>query len=482
MMKTIQQFGTFEDEVLVNALRELENQLDNLEQMVIGLFQAPTGVGKTHAGIQLITPIFYLKRGVRLVFFVAPQKQLVGRVSLQRHIKELKRKGILVSELYEPKVGEIQSTLRGRDEDELVFVTMSDSFFNRNVHNFKRLIECNDLVNNTLVILDEAHYGSTSEKSLYKDNTGNVPSTFNAVKFNNIVSVLDIVYVLGLTATPTKEQKDDNFGSTKYVPVNTYPAKSDLWKRTSSYQTPVFYDWENWGMEKSLMKFFEMVNDHQMITDADAKENNLPLECQVKFCGGIKIETPYMNKEKDDRYTLNNILNGNISIPNHYDWDLALDTSDGIEVWDFSGGEVTQLTDEEMNQRNYFDSDMLIEHLREKESRLRFLVVVNKGTMGIDISNLNFGLALRVPGTIDSEGVPVTLSGEQWNGRFSRITIPIEKLSQHFTDEQKFIKYYLLVNSYRQMLPESLYWRTMMENISQKLNSVDEVSKILNNL
>ena len=50
--------------------------------------------------------------------------------------------------------------------------------------------------------------------------------------------------------------------------------------------------------------------------------------------------------------------------------------------------------------------------------------------------------------------------------------------TESFDNKEQFIKYYTMVNSYRQMLPESDYWRTMMENISQKLNSVDEVVKI----
>ena len=91
-MKKIKKLGTFEDKVLVNSVGELESNLDIIDGDVMGLFQAPTGVGKTHASIQLITPLFYEKRDVRLVFFVAPQKQLTGVVSLQKHIKKLKRK------------------------------------------------------------------------------------------------------------------------------------------------------------------------------------------------------------------------------------------------------------------------------------------------------------------------------------------------------------------------------------------------------
>jgi hypothetical protein len=483
-MKKIKKLGTFEDKVLVNSVGELESNLDIIDGDVMGLFQAPTGVGKTHSGVQLITPLFYEKRNVRFVLFIAPQKQLTGVVSLQKHIKKLKRKLSLVNEIYvaggqKDNIGRIEYTLQNRDEDELVFVTMSDAFFNINKLHIERLINGNGLQNQTLILLDEFHYGSTSHSDYYKYTTGNNPVNYNAVKYNNLINIISDVYVLGLTATPTKEMLDDTFGTQRYVPINTYPNKEDLWKRTSSYQTPIFYDKDNTSMETSLMKFFEMVSDHQTITDSEADRLNLPDDCRVKFCGGIKIETQYQNKDKDDKKRFFETMN-NISIPTHWDWDLSLDTSDELMVWRFQNGSVTELDNFEMNQCGYVDSDMLLNHLNKTESRLRFLVVVNKGTMGIDVSNLNFGLAIRVPGTEDPDGKPVVLSGEQWNGRFSRISVKIEELSQHFDDLQEFIKYYLLVNSYRQMLPESTYWRQMMNNLSQKLNSVDEVSQILN--
>ena len=478
-MNVIKNQETYGDRVLVDALSELKNNIN--QRGVIGLFQAPTGVGKTHSGIQLITPLYYNEKNVRFVLFVAPQKQLISRVSLNGHIKQLKKQGYLVTDLINGKIGEIENSLVDRDNEEIVFVSMSDSFFNRNQSSIERLINTYNLQGQTLILLDEVHYGSTSDREYYQDNTGNIPSGYNAVKYHNIVKLLQTCYVLGLTATPTKEQLVDDFGTPLYVPMNTYPPKEELWKRTSSYQTPIFYDWQGWGMEKSLMKFFEMVSDHQTLTDAEADELNLPEECRVKFCGGVKIETPYLNKTKDDKHRLINYLNSGISIPKHWDYDFSLDTSEGIIVWRFNGGCIQQLDSDEMRNSGYVDSDSLIQCLRNKNSRLRFLCVVNKGTMGIDISNLNFGLSLRVPGTNDTEGNPVTLSGEQWNGRFSRITIPIETLSKYFDNKEQFIKYYTMVNSYRQMLPESDYWRTMMENISQKLNSVDEVVKIFSN-
>ena len=61
-MNDVKKLGTYDDNVLVNSMNELENNLDILQGDVMGLFQAPTGVGKTHSSIQLITPLFYEKK------------------------------------------------------------------------------------------------------------------------------------------------------------------------------------------------------------------------------------------------------------------------------------------------------------------------------------------------------------------------------------------------------------------------------------
>ena len=100
-MNVIKNQETYGDRVLVDALSELKNNIN--QRGVIGLFQAPTGVGKTHSGIQLITPLYYNEKNVRFVLFVAPQKQLISGVSLNRHIKELKKQGYLVTDLINGK-------------------------------------------------------------------------------------------------------------------------------------------------------------------------------------------------------------------------------------------------------------------------------------------------------------------------------------------------------------------------------------------
>ena len=104
-MNVIKNQETYGDRVLVDALSELKNNIN--QRGVIGLFQAPTGVGKTHSGIQLITPLYYNEKNVRFVLFVAPQKQLISGVSLNRHIKELKKSSVEAVLVQSDSLGEL---------------------------------------------------------------------------------------------------------------------------------------------------------------------------------------------------------------------------------------------------------------------------------------------------------------------------------------------------------------------------------------
>tara|TARA_R110002020_G_scaffold21893_3_gene74179 strand:- start:462 stop:1979 length:1518 start_codon:yes stop_codon:yes gene_type:complete len=482
VMNNIKQLTNYDDGVLDNMMGELKNNIHTLQGHTIGVLQAPTGVGKTHSSIRKIIPLMYHQTGVRFVLYVAPQKGLIGRSSLSNHIRSLKKKGHLVSELISTvksnvTIGDIETQLMNRDDEEIIIVTMTDSFFNKNVDLIETLIIGNTLQMKTLVLLDEAHYGMVSHKDFYEYSLGSKNPEYNAVKFNNVVSILDVSYIIGLTATPIKEQIEESFGTDKYLPLNTYPSKDKLILRTAGYQEPIFYDWKNLGMENSLMKFFGIVSSKQTQLDTQSDNFNLPDECRVKLCGGIKIETPYKDKDKDDKYKLIEILNSDISIPDEWDWDLCLDTSDGISIWRFQDGEINELNKDDMRLSGYVDSDMLVNHLRNDTSRLKFMVVVNKGSMGLDIHNWNFGLSLRVPGTKDPDGVPVVLGGIQWCGRFVRITLPIESLSKYFDNIEDFKLYYSLVNSYQMMLPQSSYWRKTWEEVSNKINSIDDVNK-----
>ena len=470
----------YNDTVLEDMISEIESNLPKLMGNVVGVVQAPTGVGKTHSSIRKITPLCYEKLGTRFVLYIAPQKSLIGRSSLSRHIKNLKKK-YLVTEMYSTEkgnvtIGEIESSLLSREDDEIVLVTMSDSFFNNNVEFVDKLISSHQLEMKTLILLDEAHYGMVSDKEFYKDQLGSENPDYNAVKFNNVISILDKSIILGLSATPIKEQIDISFGTDKYLPLNTYPSKEKLSLRVSGYLKTIFYPQKKLGMEKTLRKFFKTVINHQAKLDSFVKNHNLPEECEVQVCGGIKIETPYKNKQKDDKYQLKNILNSNLSIPKKWNWDLCLDTSDGISVWRFENGEVIELSKDERKKCGYVDSDMLVNHMRNKDSRLRFMVVVNKGSMGLDIHNWNFGLGLRIPGTKDKNGTPVILGGTQWWGRFPRVTKPIETFSKYFNNCEDFKVYNSLVNSYQHMLPESPYWRKVDNESKLRLPSMEDIN------
>jgi hypothetical protein len=484
-LSEIKKLKTYDDDVQKKIIRQVKSKFGILKGRY-GIIQASTGVGKTHLAIQNMPVIFYEVLGCRVFFFLAPQDSLISHSGLGKHIKEMKRTlqkvspGIIVEELFKPSVGEIQQRLNRRESGDVVFVTMSDKFWNNNESFIVQMIKSNKLEWKVLSEFDEAHVGSTSDVKYYHNNKGYINYKYNAVKYKNIIDYSEVGYAIGYTGSPSPEQKDVDFGSDKYLILNTFPKKEELWKRTACYQEPIFFNQDEWGMEKSLLKFIEKVEVRQMELDNLADELDLPEECRIKLAGGIKLQTPYKEAKRFDTKQLRNILGSDISVNSHWDFDMALDTSKEFEVWRVQGGSITKLTKEEREESSYFDSDMLIEKMKDSKSKLKFLILVSKGNMGIDIPNWIGSITLRTFTAENTEREPMTEAGIQWNGRGSRPAVPIEVLSPHFKDKEKFVEYNMLVNSHFVMVPDTEYWRVVMSDVSEQSNSVDEVRRKFN--
>lgn len=475
-MNEIKQLSAYGDNLLENITQEVMQYVTDKYTKKIKIIGAPTGVGKTHMLFRNLTPTLYKEKNARVIFYVAPQGQLIRKGACKEHIINLSKDfDITIWDGYNISMSELNFYLTKRKAGEIVFVTMTDSNYNNSQPQIDQMITDFNLENRVVFYLDEAHYGSVSEAKYMRETLGNPEQKdYNAVKYNNVVDLLHKATFFGITATRTIEMTTD-YGSDEYQPVNIYPEKDKLLLRTSSYKPVYWYD-PNEDIDDIIMKYFENIVSAQRELDNEADSNNLPDEVRVKLTGCIKLETSYKDKEKNDVKHIRRLFEDNKNqIPNHHNFEVATTTSrDGIKVYSFKNGSVTKIENDK-----YKTDDDLIHYLGDKTSKLKILIVVNKATMGTDVHNLNYGLVLRTPGTKRKDGTPVTLMGQQFNGRFTRPTIPIEKLSKYFTDKDKFIRYYLMVNSYEMWLPETDYWKKMMNESSKNLNSIHEVHNFL---
>lgn len=451
--------------------------VSNMEIGMYNLILAGTGVGKTHHVIQEFSPNMVIEKGVKFITFIAPEKVVISKSTINKHLKQLKRKVGLVTDLWNPTQSEIISALENREEDEVVFMVMTDSAFNKRVDLLKNEILRHNLDGKTFFTFDECHISATSEAENYLENTGLKNINATCIKFNNIEKILDIVWTLGVSATLVKEQIDSEFGSDRYQVINSPILKEDIFLSVSGHRPTQFYD--STDMESTIMEFFGYVTSHQMYIDSLHNQYGLPLDLNPKMTGMVTLETRYKDKDKDDTDKFIEFMdNPNMTIPKNWTFDVALDTSTELEVWRFDNGSITKMTEEERESAGYYDSDSIVKKMSEKNSFMRFLILVGKGSVGMDILPLNFALSLRTF-TNKVNGEPVTHKGIQILGRCRRLVIPIEDLTPHFDNVYKCLNYYTNVNFYQAFLPDSDYWRKTQERIDNELPSIDEIEKMI---
>jgi hypothetical protein len=497
---------TIVNSVYADALKQLKSRDGKISKKLIEAFVqvklnglgyynimiAGTGIGKTHHVIQEFNHIMY-KEGIRLSFIVAPETMLISEEALGKHIKVLRRKlGGNIDVSYSPSISEIRNKLKRRDNDELLLFVLSDKKFNMIINELVVEINKHNLVGKTFFSFDECHISGTSEAANYYQNTGLKNSNAECVKFGNIEKILDICYVLGVSATLIKEQFDVDFGSDRYRLLNNGFTKEEIGFVVSGHKPTIFYNEDIQSRDKTLMTFlgyaiseqlrYESMHNSCIGGKTYIDENGVTKfadDLLQKLTGAIILETQYKDNDKDDIKWFKGFMNQpSMTIPSNWDFDVALDTSDEMGVWRFRDGKITELSRDEELQNGYDTSDSLIASMSDTESKLKFLVLVGKGSVGMDILPLNFLLSMRTF-TNKFEGTPVTHRAEQLLGRCRRLVLTIEELAPFFDDVEQFIKYYTMVNSYQAFLPNKEYWISAQSEIDKKYPSEDDIAMMI---
>lgn len=466
---------------VVDTVGRYREQNNHRHIYIVG---APTGVGKTHLSIQEIIPSFNKEFGTRVFFYTAPQTQLVGKTALRKHLNDLRKNSGLDVQLITGSITDfiIQDEIENLLDGQILLFAMTDSTFNNRVGQIENILNKNNFeYGEASLLLDEAHYGSVSHRDWLHEVMGNPSSArYNAVKFNNIVSLLDSMICVGLTATRTL-QMTNQIGTDKYVVATDYPIKDQLIFRTAAMQDVSYYDDDsNWfDSDSVIINWLEYLHTLQVLQENRDNHFNIPIELRIKKAGLIKLETSYKNLVKNDVKMIRRFLNDDqVSVSNLWDFQLAITSSrGGIELYDFSDGTITRV-----DNHGYEDDNQLIKDLNDYNHRLTVLVVINKATMGTDVPNLSTGLVLRTPVAKNPSNEPVTLMGQQLNGRFNRLKQKIELLIPHFDNKEDFINYYVNTNVYRLWLPQTKYWESMLKTLSSVLNSEEELRTYLNSM
>lgn len=455
---------------------------------VYNVAKGPTGIGKTHRIIRNFMYYMVIKMGCKVLGFVAPETVVTSPTNLEKHLKDLKRNlakdNIILDVVSNPTNGQIVNKLNNIEDDEVVIFTMTDSTFNNRVELMVNELKKNGLEKKSFFCFDECHVSATSDVDYYEGNQGLQNYEATCVKFSSIERLLEVSYVLGLSATLVKEQLEETFGTKLYHYIDFNIIKEDLFLMVSGHRHTLWFDSDD-DFEKTFMKFITQVLAHQEQIDALGKKYYLPDELIPKVSAMISLEPKHPKGKaiKDDKHMFIEFMdNTDMTIPKNFEFDLCLDTSSELEVWRFMDGKITRLNQVEKESNNYHDSDTCIKSMSDKSSSLRVMVMVGKGIVGMDVLPLSWVLCVRTP-TNKYKGEPVVHRGVQLLGRARRLVIRIEDLvkSNCFTNPFELIDYYCLVNSFQAMLPNERYWQKTIETIEAELPSGVEIRTNLMN-
>lgn len=353
---------------------------------IMKYISAPTGFGKTFSLMKRDGWIYSLfEQGVKVVLVSIPE---VGIVSEMDKRMCAGTTGAVLAETLE-EVGKYLD--KGADR---ILMIRHISMYKKNM--------LSDVLNKTTdvaMFVDECHYGMCSHIDNYRDVHGNSTTDYNAVlnKFCEELSKYT-PYMFGITATPTTEMDSEYEGGKvpvrselEYTCINPWPTKDDMLGRVAYLDAPDLFD----------------LDDPEQATNALRRScarvvcHNISYGTKIAgiiFIGADNVSTGY-NQRWTFRQVYDYLLDMDLFDENGENRDFCISTSD-------TKAQVVFRKNPRRRQSPWFLSykkeDELLEMLRDHNCSTKFLIVKEKGKMGIDVPTIKNILVLKATDKVRS--------------------------------------------------------------------------------
>ena len=340
-----------------------------------------------------------------------------------------------------------------------------------------RMLKRFDLEDKVVLIQDEYHKGMNENSEVLKNNMGWV-GPLGFVRYKMGRKFLKITpFVIGLSATPLSSMIEGN-GKNYYI-VPRLP-KSKRVVRTSVIDHVNFFDFDttesvttNSGRENSIKQLENFVMD---IFDKDTRLNYISNRYDLKIpiiktAGLIKLNANHYERlgVKD----LEDYMN-RIDVNKDFNW--AITTYEGIRVFHYNS--VTKKSTE--IDCVYENDQDLYNGMQDPDDNLRFLGVIEKGSLGINIKNLYGVISFRQPSTYDSNGNPVINNTVQLCGRPIRLKVLYEDLKSHsYLSKEECDKIWVEFNSCMYYFPDDNFYREVYNELRNCYYDKYEVYSVL---
>jgi len=302
------------------------------------------------------------------------------------------------------------------------------------------------------VFIDEAHTWLVSDVANYKDVNGHYGTNYEATMFKSLAELSTISpYIFGLTATPNNEQLGyiTPLGDMKFEVINSLPPKKLLMGKTAYLNGVTYYDDDNFVNNKFLID--------QLYQDAIVKlfmsETKKTMMVSV---GNVCAKTGY-NLEYVKMIT-QTAIHSNALAPDD-EKTFAIMTGDKKVTGVYSVNGSFEIMDE----------DDIKDKLNDLNDPLKIVIVVQKGTMGMNIYTLKSLVSFKPQDKMDKSGNSLTEFAIQTLGRLVRLNpgMPIAEFTKTYgydlgayikTLNDEEIEKLLIANSFDILVPKTPMW------------------------
>lgn len=470
------------NKIIEIAKAEFDGGVELLDKTV-KLLTAPTGVGKTYALYTYFIPLFSAITGNRLSIILIPDNSIMGEDEVDKiretGIPNLSKEDVLemnfdyAEKLVKNNSGEkrvvvlrdskanlnpksVLNKLKTSPTKNIVILTTFKNFTTRTVprrkddpSNKPKSLTKGEVFANALkegnikfsLFIDEVHISTTSSLDNYIENMGLTTPVYDAV-FSGIIA--DIIqynpYVFGMTATNTREQTGDltidentNGNKLKYEFLSECTIGKELlvprtgWVGTFNYYDPGISDEE--FVKNHAHPFLDKFND--LIDRLKAYGVN-DVSRIIRMIFRTKQASPNSEGKDDHRAKFRETLWAMRMVANYENFHgrgdkRSISVMNGkVKLW-LTPNQVLSIKNwtKDINKfpENEVDDDTIIGNMRsEYEPDAKYLFVIGKGVVGMDIPPLKFLCDLRTNDKDEGE-IVIGDSVEQVNGRLMRLNV-----------------------------------------------------------
>tara|TARA_B100000809_G_scaffold252562_1_gene287402 strand:- start:7832 stop:9631 length:1800 start_codon:yes stop_codon:yes gene_type:complete len=387
-----------------------------------------TGAGKTHGAFNILLPQLIddtKKDAVKLVIYVVPQQGLINQTEV-RNIARNNPYYAMYNTVILDGIDEDDKELIRADhiQDELekgklVIVLMTDAMLSSRIDELIPVFE--EQGRRLAFLRDEIHWGGHSTPAWAAQAVGVLNKNYKGQTVKVIDFLLDNVtpYVFGFTATPTPEHKE--IGSKRFVIVNEWISPSEFVTCTKHFSNEIeWIPYRDFDAQMNALRY--------RITMMQVWKH------ETKKAITKKISELHSNNDKESISTLKNITYKQTMLIRAETKGEENTTFDNVRDELFKGGLPVEAKIVTANAKEGWSaynsngrpvagamhSTGWLDYANDPENEFVILIVINMGTMGVNIPSLRECFYLRSSDVTNDQGL-IVKSVLQFLGRFSRL-------------------------------------------------------------